>query len=185
MNVVPMDDAPIQGQKFMCVCLVSPNNEHNKAPVYAFKVKYVGETIDECRQMAKKWMDLGDEPFDILVGPVGKWVPHLDDFNQIKNVEYQQEQLTEFIMGQKKRDEEAKTMFEERLKQATTSKSLDTRDAVRLRYEISGLETQLSVVTKQIKELETKLRSLPEETQEESRETFTEIVNGDTRLDLD
>lgn len=179
-TVVPIDDAPIQGQKYMCVCIVSPHNEHNKAPVSAFKVKYVAETEEECRKMAKRWRDTAEEQFDIYVGPIGKWLPLPEDPNQIENIDYQQSQLTEFIMGQRQRDQQAKQVFEERVRASVEAAQHPlTRNAVELRNELYQAEKQMEGLKKVIEDLNQKLHSYPEEVIAESKESFKQFIYGD------
>jgi hypothetical protein len=184
--VTPVDDQPIQGQKYMVISMVSPKNEHNKAPVQALKVKFVSETIEECKQMAKKWRDSGEELQDQYLGQIGKWLPFIDDVTQMEKIDYYHEQLTEFIMGQKERDKQAKQYFDERINQSITdANNPKTRDAVIIRHEIHQLETHLESLNKQIIELKDQLMSMPSEAQIESKESFSNLMKPDENQSLE
>jgi hypothetical protein len=186
--VTPIDDPPIQGQKYMVVSMVSPNNDHNKAPVPAFKVKFVAETIEECKTMAKRWRDSGEELQDQYLGQIGKWLPFIDDVTQLDKIDYYHEQLTEFIMGQKERDKQAKQYFDERVNQSiANAQNPKTRDAVIIRHEIHQMENHLKSLKNQIIELEDQLMSMPSEVQIESKESFTNLMKTDgvQSLELD
>ncbi len=185
MQVAPIEDKPINGQKYCVVSMVSPDNEHNKCPVRAFKIKYVAETVEECKQMAKQWRDSGEEPMDQFLSRVGVWVPFVDDIYQTENIDYHQAELTEFIMGARARDKEAKKYFDDRVgKCVEDAKNPQTRDAVMLRHEINQLETQVEGLQKRVVELVEQLREFPAEAQEESRQSFISLVSPEVQEDL-
>ena len=114
----PNDDAPISGQKFFLINMASPSSDRQKAPTNIFKVKYVCETLEEAKQMAQTFRD-NDSDFDTYVGPVGKWIPFLDNPLLLENNEYQHNGLTELISDHRKIQKDNTDNFMQRVDRET------------------------------------------------------------------
>jgi hypothetical protein len=107
-------DRPIQGQKWFCLSLISPESRQ-KSQVHALKVRYVCEDEEEARMMCKKLRD-NDPDFDVYVAPVGTWLPVYFNVDDIPEQQYTEQQLTELIAGHKAEKEKANTEFEDRMR---------------------------------------------------------------------
>ena len=112
MQVLREDD-PIQGQKFFCMSLISPESRQKNA-VSALKIRGSFDTEDEARRMANHLRNY-DPVFDVYVGPVGKWLPLVFSADDVPDQEYLDSRLTQLISGQKEQRELASNAFDERV----------------------------------------------------------------------
>jgi hypothetical protein len=89
------------------------NKEHNfQTSVRGLKIRCYGSTLEEvgvkCKRIREK-----DPYHDILVGPVGIWIPWDPELN---NVNYMEEELNQLHSEKIKNEEKAKDLFEQRIR---------------------------------------------------------------------
>lgn len=83
--------------------------------VRGLKVRGVFSTEEEARFRAKMLRE-ADSAFDVLVGPVGVWMPWEPEAYRMKNVEYLEEELNQLVHEKANNEEKAKTAFDQRVK---------------------------------------------------------------------
>lgn len=81
------------------------------------KIRGVFATQEEAELRCKMLREL-DSNHDILVGPVGIWVPWEPDAYKTGKVEYLEEELNQLMNEKNKNDSAAKEQFEKRLKES-------------------------------------------------------------------
>lgn len=167
----PKDDAPISGQKFFLINMASPASERAKAPTNIFKVKFVADSIEEAREKAKEFQSL-DPDFDTYVGPVGRWIPFLDNPLSVENVEYQDKVLSDMINEHRKIQKNNSEKFMERVnretqkilqhsenqgkgKESPEDHETKVKDAITLRFKIYQISEKLKSLAEQQSQLET------------------------------
>ena len=85
--------------------------------VRGLKVRGVFPTQEEAEMKCKKLRDL-DPNHDILVGPVGLWLPWDPDAYKTGRVEFMEDELNQLHHEKMKNEEKAKEEFEKRVKEA-------------------------------------------------------------------
>lgn len=94
------------------------NKENNfQCSTRGLKIRGVFATQEEAELRCKMLREL-DPNHDILVGPVGIWVPWEPDAYKTGKVEYLEEELNQLMSEKNKNDFEAKQHFEKRLKES-------------------------------------------------------------------
>lgn len=172
-----MDDAPISGQKFFLINMASPSSDRQKAPQNIFKVKYVSESLEDAKRMASKFRE-DDPDFDTYVGPVGKWIPFLDNPLLVETVDYQESALQELITEHKKIQRETHENFLQRVdretqkildhakrqgtKEEQSSEDEQIKQAVTLKYKIYQLDTKIESFLQEKKNFEEQFNEFPD-----------------------
>jgi hypothetical protein len=95
-------------------------NEFNKrnefqTSIRAFKCRGVYSSEEEANYHAKLIRE-SDPSFDVLVGPVGVWLPWDPDAYKTGHVEYMEDELNQLMHEKIKNEELAKAAFDERIK---------------------------------------------------------------------
>jgi hypothetical protein len=95
-------------------------NEFNKknefqTSIRAFKCRGVYSSEEEANYHAKLIRE-SDPSFDVLVGPVGVWLPWDPDAYKTGKVEYMEDELNQLMHEKIKNEELAKAAFDERIK---------------------------------------------------------------------
>lgn len=109
------EDAPLGGQKFVCLSIVSPAYDQ-KCDVSGFKVRGVYETEEEARKRAS-YLQKIDPLFNIYISKVGVWLPVCDNPEKVEDSEYQNEQLNSIVKGYKENQQKQKEVFEDHKRQ--------------------------------------------------------------------
>jgi hypothetical protein len=92
------------------------NREHSfQTSVRGLKVRGVFPTQEEAELRCKKLREF-DPNHDILVGPVGMWMPWDPDAYKTGRVEFMEEELNQLHQEKLKNEEKAKQEFEKRIK---------------------------------------------------------------------
>jgi len=119
------DNPELPGKKLFLASLISPESKQ-KHKVHAFKIHDLCEDEEEAKYLVQHYQKL-DPDFDIFVGTVGKWLPWVFSAEDLPNIQYANEQLTELVRShrntKKKDDEEWKNRIEnhtEKLKEVAT-----------------------------------------------------------------
>lgn len=98
--------------------------QHNfQTNVRSFKVRGSYPTEEEARLRCKMLREI-DPTHDIMVGPVGIWVPWDPDAYKTGEVEYMEEELNQLMHEKQKNEANAKQAFEQRVKE-TKQKAID------------------------------------------------------------
>jgi hypothetical protein len=87
------------------------------------KIRGSYPTIEEAEIRCKMLREI-DPNHDIMVGPVGLWMPWDPEAYKTGRVEYLEEELNQLMMEKKKNESNAKTAFEQRLKE-TKEKAIE------------------------------------------------------------
>jgi hypothetical protein len=104
-----MEDPTIKDQKWGLVSMVAPGNVNNKCDSRAIKFRGNFKSRGECEKYAKRLQNI-DPDFNIYVIEVGKWIPFLDNPDQVNSIEkqeYAQTQLNDLISEYKRQREVA------------------------------------------------------------------------------
>ena len=88
-----------------------------RTSVRGLKIRGVFPTQDEAEMKCKKLRDM-DPNHDILVGPVGIWLPWDPDAYKTGRVEFLEDELNQLHHEKMKNEEKAKEEFEKRVKEA-------------------------------------------------------------------
>ena len=109
------EDAPVPGQKWVCVSFLSPEGIRN-CTVRGLKIRGVYDTKEEADQRAQDLQQI-DPDFDVFVGEVGKWLPwdpEPNDENKVKDQVYQEQELQNLMKGYKENLAKAKRLQQQR-----------------------------------------------------------------------
>ena len=94
------------------------NIEHNfQTNTRGIKVRGSYPTQEEAELRAKMLREI-DDKHDIFVGPVGMWMPWDPEAYKTGKVEYMEEELNQLMSEKKKNEANAKTAFEQRVKES-------------------------------------------------------------------
>lgn len=100
------------------------NAKHNfQTSVRGLKARGNFATMKEA-EMRASLLRKGDPSFDVLVGPIGTWLPWEPDAYKTGRVEYMEEELNQLVHEKKKNEEIAKNAFEQRIKE-TKQKAIE------------------------------------------------------------
>lgn len=100
------------------------NTKHNfQTSVRGFKARGNFASQEEAELRARLLREM-DPSFDVFVGPVGVWLPWEPEAYKTGRVEYMEEELNHLAQEKKKNEENAKTAFEQRVKE-TKQKAID------------------------------------------------------------
>lgn len=98
------EDAPIDGQQFVCLSFVSPEGVMN-TKARAVKFRGAFPTYEKASAYAKKLQDK-DPYFDIFVGEGGKWLLWDPDPLSVENVKYSNKKMQKLADSQNKRQQQ-------------------------------------------------------------------------------
>ena len=123
------------------------------------KIRGVYGTKEEADERAKELQKF-DPDFHVFVGEVGKWLPWDPDPNDIKDQQYQEEELQKLMVGYKDNLEKAKKMQQQRktdmIRQAAAQEqSREEKQRAKLRKKLEAkkqLSTIESIVNKNTNE---------------------------------
>ncbi|KAI9190544.1 uncharacterized protein BJ171DRAFT_617489 [Polychytrium aggregatum] len=165
-TVLPHDDAPIPGQRFACISMVSPLNPRNKCSIQAFKLRGVTDTLDDAKSLAHAIRNT-DPSFDVFVMPVGRWVPWVDNPLEVPDVNYVQSQLTELINEHKKHVKESTKAFNEHIEalKSTTGPIPvpPEKETVSLWFDIKRLASVLEYRQRELEGMIERYNEMPDE----------------------
>lgn len=100
------------------------NTKHNfQTSVRGFKARGNFASQEEAELRARLLRET-DPNFDVFVGPVGVWLPWEPEAYKTGRVEYMEEELNQLAHEKKKNEENAKTAFEQRVKE-TKQKAIE------------------------------------------------------------
>ena len=106
------EDPYITGQRYCLVTIIGPH-VYPKSDVWGIKVRYVGDTMEQMKKMAKQLRKM-DPDYNIFIMEVGKFGPLNVSPEQVAENEYIEEQLNEMIKGYLENQELAKQHWHER-----------------------------------------------------------------------
>ena len=93
------------------------NIEHNfQTSMRGLKIRGSYPTVEEAELRAKMLREV-DPTHDVFVGPVGMWMPWHPEPYKTGRVEYMEEELNQLMSEKNKNDVNAKTVFDERVKE--------------------------------------------------------------------
>ena len=135
------EDKPLAGQKFVCMSFCSPEKILKEKEIFFFeeflknwdfnksmekflqfintrglKVRGVYPTQEEAELRCKMLREI-DPNHDIMVGPVGMWMPWDPEAYKTGRVEYMEEELNQIMHEKQKNESNAKSAFEQRVKE--------------------------------------------------------------------
>jgi hypothetical protein len=94
------------------------NTKHNfQTSVRGFKARGNFSSQEEAELRARLLREM-DPSFDVFVGPIGVWLPWEPEAYKTGRVEYMEEELNHLAQEKKKNEENAKTAFEQRVKES-------------------------------------------------------------------
>ena len=100
------------------------NTKHNfQTSIRGFKSRGNFASQEEAELRAKLLREM-DPNFDVFVGPIGVWLPWEPEAYKTGRVEYMEEELNHLAQEKKKNEENAKSAFEQRVKE-TKQKAID------------------------------------------------------------
>lgn len=170
------EDPVITGQKYALVSIVGPHLKQ-KCDVWGLKVRGVAESLDQCKEMTKKLMKI-DNNYDIYNVEVGKFFPlNVDPFD-VKNIEYENEQLNSLVKGYLENKEKANEHWAQR-KQEMISEAIREGSS---QEELQNKIEHPIAVLKRINDHKEQLKSLQEQLAEAQKkfDMASEKYNGYT-----
>ncbi len=189
------EDAPIPGQRFVCLSFVSPEGVRN-CTTRGLKVRGVFATYEEAQERCKE-LQLKDPDFDIFVGEVGKWCPWDPDPNSAKDQKYQEEELQKLVEGYKDNLNKATKLQEQRKREMIENAAREEQTRLdktktRLRKKLEkkkAKERMESLAKKQMEGMlptgieEYKEKKVGGKKKKDSDKTLTEIVQKEKLLE--
>jgi hypothetical protein len=95
--------------------------EHNfQTSTRGIKIRGVFPSVEEAELRCKLLREI-DPNHDVFVGPVGLWMPWDPEAYKTGRVEYMEEELNQLMHEKQKNENQAKTTFEQRVKEAKQS----------------------------------------------------------------
>jgi flagellar biosynthesis chaperone FliJ len=91
------EDPEIPNQRYALVSFVGPSLKQ-QCTVYGIKVRGVAESMEKAKTMSRRLHNI-DPDFDIYTVDVGKFVPLDVDPLELKDIEYQNEELNKLVKG--------------------------------------------------------------------------------------
>lgn len=107
-----VEDEPIPSQKLALITIVGPNMKQ-KCDVWGIKVRGVCDSLESAKALTKKIMKY-DKDYDIYTVEVGKFVPLAVEHTDVKNVEYENEQLNTLVQSYLENKEQANELWSNR-----------------------------------------------------------------------
>jgi len=89
------EDPPIPNQQYALISIVGPHMPQ-KCDVWGLKIRGTADTLEKAKNMSQKILKI-DNNYDIYTVEVGKFFPLVVEPFQIKEVEYQNDQLNTLI----------------------------------------------------------------------------------------
>lgn len=127
------EDAPIPGQRFVCISFVSPEGIKN-CNIRSLKVRGVFDTYEEAKKQAED-LQKKDPNYHIFVGEVGKWLPWDPSPDSAKDQQYYEKQLQDLHKGYLQNREKAKQVEAERkqdmIKRSVVEASKEDRASIK------------------------------------------------------
>lgn len=192
------EDPLIEGQKWVCISFISPEEAKVKTKINALKIRGVYDTYEEAEKRCQFLREI-DPSFNIFVGEVGKWLPwNPDPYDEkyVKDRKYAEEQLQKLMDGYKDNQEKAKMYQEFRKQQAkmeATQQNIkntsDVRDKLKKKLEKKEGEKQKSLqesiknYDNMIEKLKKQQESLNKDKIELSKDVL-EKINEDEKIKM-
>lgn len=107
------EDPLINGQKFVCISVLTPKNFKEETNMHTLKVRGSYDTYDEAKKRADFLRNI-DSNINVYVGEVGKWLPFEDNPENAKDHDYQNKRLNSMMKGYLENQEKAKEFHEQR-----------------------------------------------------------------------
>ncbi len=171
------EDPYITGQRYCLVTIIGPHVQP-KADVWGIKVRYVGETMEQMKKMAKQLRQM-DPDYNIFIMEMGKFGPLNISPEQVSENEYLEEKLNEMVKGYLENRELAKQHWHERknemMKEAIKDGKNQEELASRPEHPVSVLQ-RVNNYKDKLKSLQEQLDSLQEDLRlsEEKYSTYSE-----------
>jgi len=184
------EDPYISGQRYCLVTIIGPHVQP-KADVWGIKVRYVGETMDQMKKMAKQLRKM-DPDYNIFIMEVGKFGPLNVLPEQVAENEYLEEKLNEMVKGYLENQELAKQHWHERKNEMLKSAIKEGKNQeeyankpehpIAVLQRIRNLKEKLTSLREQIESVEQDLKLSEEKyelyTEEERQHAETELENA-------
>jgi len=107
------EDPPINGQKFVCISVLTPKNFKEETTMHTLKVRGTYDTYEDAKKRADFLRNI-DSNINVYVGEVGKWLPFEDNPENAKDHDYQNKRLNSMMKGYLENQEKAKEFHEQR-----------------------------------------------------------------------
>lgn len=108
------EDTPIEGQKWICLSFLSPENVKN-CTTRGIKFRGAFATKEEADAYAKQ-LQQSDPKFNIFVGEGFKWLPFDPEPNTVKDQRYYEKELNELMDAYDKNEAQRRQVEQERKK---------------------------------------------------------------------
>ena len=193
------EDQPISSQKYALISIVGPHMKQ-KCNVWGLKIRGVSDSLNSSKQLAKKIMRM-DKDYDIYTVEVGKFFPLAVEPYDVKNVEYENEQLNSLIKNYLENKELANEHYYERketMKKAAILDSLKNKELENTQKEhpiavfkrkldfeqkINKLKDELSALESDLTFTSQKLNQYSQEEQDEAQKLLQPNVNEQAQLE--
>ena len=178
------EDPIINDQRIALVSIVGPHAEQ-KCDVWGLKIRGVADNLETAKRMVKKLMKV-DQDFHIYTVEVGKFFPLDVKPEDVKTVEYQNEQLNELIKGYYENRELANEQWNKRKNEMVKQAIEDGKNQNSVEHPVSVLN-RIRTNENRIRELKEQLAST-EETLEQSKtkySTYTDEEKEQAKRELE
>lgn len=150
------EDPIIPSQRYALLTIVGPNMKQ-KCDVWGMKIRGMSDTLEGAKELSKRIMKF-DSDYDIYTVDVGKFFPLQVSPDQLKDVEYQNEQLNSLMKEYLDNKEKANELWHQRknemVKEAEKEGTKEFQEKIQ--------EQLPEMVYKKITELEQELREQQE-----------------------
>jgi flagellar biosynthesis/type III secretory pathway protein FliH len=150
------EDPVIPSQRYALISIVGPNMSQ-KCDVWGMKIRGVTETIEAAKELSKKIMRV-DNIYDIYTVDIGKFFPLNVSSDQIKDVEYQNQQLNDLMKSYNENKEKAEELWAIRKNEMVKEAIKDGTKEGQKELEEKAKLVNPDIVKQKIQELEKELQ---------------------------
>lgn len=164
-----VEDAPISGQKYVCLSFVSPEGIEG-CNIRTLKIRGVYAKYEQAQERAK-YLQETDSDFNVFIGEVGKWLPWDPNPEDAKDQVYYEKEMQELVTGYKENLAKAKKEVQHR---ASESQKGNAKQDTQVPQGSSTDRKQ-----KQLEKMREKLKKINEvKEQAKDESVFTEHIKG-------
>lgn len=178
------EDPPIQNQQYALVSIIGPHMPQ-KCDTWGLKIRGTSDTLEKAKSMCQKILKI-DNNYDIYTVEVGKFFPLNVEPYDVKDIEYQNNQLNSLIKSYLENRENANEhwhnrkneMVKEAIKEGSSSEK-QKEHPISIMQQIYMQREDIQKVEEKLKSLENKLHdNYTEEERIEAQNEFNKMLKS-------
>jgi chromosome segregation ATPase len=152
------EDPPIQNQKYALVSIVGPHMPQ-KCDTWGLKIRGTSDTLEKAKDMSQKILRI-DNNYDIYTVEVGKFFPLDVEPHDIKNIEYQNDQLNTLIKSYLENRENANEQWHSRKNEMVQKAIKEGKSSEKPKEHPISIIQQIHMQKEDIQKAQEKIREL-------------------------